>query len=174
MSFEHDVFIFYGRRDEPWAKALEQASPAKLRGAYTQRDQQHRHGADDRTRHQETAPAESIRVARQDRREHHLCDGLRRTDQTNVDAARSAVRQVAEPELDGYADSHRADSKQATGNEQRSNRSRGRVAQLVIAGCLEHAGDLPVGHAFRVARHVTLIETCEQPLWLVQWDCLPS
>ena len=82
--------------------------------------------------------------------------------------------QVAEPELDGDPDSHGADSKQTTGNEQRSNRSRGRVAQLVVAGCLEHAGNLLVGHASRVSRHVTLIETCEQPLWLVQWNCLTS
>jgi hypothetical protein len=111
---------------------------------------------------------------RQDGREHHLRQCLSGAHQADVHRTRSATCQVAEPELDGDPDSHRADSKQTTGNEQRSNRSRGRVAQLVVVGCLEHAGNLPVGHASRVARHVTLIETCEQPLWLVQWECLTS
>ena len=135
------------------AEPLEQSGAPELCRADTERDEQHR--ATTQTTGPATrkrAPAEPIRVAREDRREHHFRHRLRGTDEPDVDAARPAVSEVAEPELDGDPDSHRPDSKQTTGNEQRSNRSRGRVAQLVVAGCLEHAGNLLVrSRVLRVA-----------------------
>ena len=118
--------------------------------------------------HQETAAAEPVGESRQDWREHHLRHGLRGPDQADVEAVRPAVGKVAQPELHGDAHPDRADAQEATGDQQCTDGSRSRVAQVIIAGRLQHADDLPVGHASRVVPRAALIETSGLPLWLVQ------
>ena len=134
------------RDERGCAEALEQASPAELCGAHAERDKEHRHHADNRAGHEKAPATEPIRIAREDRGKHHLGHGLGGSDEADIDGARLATGEIAEAELHGNADSHRANPEQTGCEKQRADRAWSGVAQLIIAGCLEHAGDLPVGH----------------------------
>ena len=127
-----------------------------------------------RTQHEEAPAAEPVRVAREDRREHHLRHRLRRADEPDREAARPAVGEVAQPELHRDPDTDGADAKQPARDEQRSDGARARLAQLVIAGCVKHPGDLPIRHPSRVACGVgDLIETCQAPAGSYNVNGLP-
>ncbi len=133
------------------AEPLEEPRPTQLRRAHTECDEEHRDHADAGPRHEEPAPPEPVGVPGDDRREHHLGQGLRGADESDRDAARPPAREVAQPELDSDPDTDGADSEQTARDEERADRARLGPAELRPAGRVERAGILPFGHPSRVA-----------------------
>ena len=139
------------RHERRSPETLEEPGPAQLRRTHTERDEEHRDDADRRTEHQEPPPAESVRVAREDRREHHLRRRLRGTDETDRNATGTSARQVAQTELHRDADADGADTEEGARDEERADRSRAGSAEFRLAGRFQRAGILPIGHPSRVA-----------------------
>jgi len=79
-----------------------------------------------------------------------------------ADAARRAIGEVADPELQSHADAHRTDTEQPARDQQRPIGGGAVWRNSFIAGCLEHAGDLAgFGHSSKGSRPHSSIETCE-------------